>query len=72
MHFDYGNRIWVYNSGINPAYLDLSPGWVLLGRTIQWGIENGREALDFMRGDEIYKYRLGGVDRNVLRLLISR
>jgi CelD/BcsL family acetyltransferase involved in cellulose biosynthesis len=72
MHFDYGNRIWVYNSGINPAYLDLSPGWVLLGRTIQWGIENGREALDFMRGDEIYKYRLGGVDRNVLRLLVSR
>jgi CelD/BcsL family acetyltransferase involved in cellulose biosynthesis len=72
MHFDYGNRIWVYNSGINPAYLDLSPGWVLLGRTIQWGIENGREALDFMRGDEVYKYRLGGVDRNVFRLLISR
>lgn len=72
MHFDYANRIWVYNSGINPTYLDLSPGWVLLGKTIQWGIENGREALDFMRGDEVYKYRLGGVDRNVYRLLISR
>lgn len=72
MHFDYLNRIWVYNSGINPKYLDLSPGWVLLGKTIQWGIENRREALDFMRGDEIYKYRLGGVDRHVLRLVIRR
>ena len=72
MHFDYGDRIWVYNSGINPAYLGLSPGWVLLGRTIQWGIENGREAVDFMRGDEVYKYRLGGVARDVFRLLISR
>jgi hypothetical protein len=72
MHFDYGNRIWVYNSGINPKYLDLSPGWVLLGKTIQWGIEHGREALDFMRGNEEYKYRLGGVDRNVFRLVISR
>jgi CelD/BcsL family acetyltransferase involved in cellulose biosynthesis len=72
MHFDYGNRIWVYNSGINPKYYDLSPGWVLLGKTIQWGIENGREALDFMRGDEVYKYRLGGVDRHVLRLTIKR
>jgi hypothetical protein len=72
VHFDYGNRIWVYNSGINPKYLDISPGWVLLGKTIQWGIEHGREALDFMRGDEVYKYRLGGVDRNVYRLLISR
>jgi CelD/BcsL family acetyltransferase involved in cellulose biosynthesis len=72
LHFDYGNRIWVYNSGINPKYYDLSPGWVLLGKTIQWGIENGREALDFMRGDEVYKYRLGGVDRHVLRLTIRR
>lgn len=72
MHFDYRNRIWVYNSGINPKYLDLSPGWVLLGKTIQWGIEHRREALDFMRGDEVYKYRLGGVDRHVYRMVISR
>lgn len=72
LHFDYGNRIWVYNSGINPKYLDLSPGWVLLAKTIQWGIDNGRESLDFMRGDEAYKYRLGGVDRHVYRFVISR
>lgn len=72
LHFDYGNRIWVYNSGIDPKYFDLSPGWVLLGKTIQWGIEHGREALDFMRGDEVYKYRLGGIDRNVYRLSIGR
>ncbi|MCH7586513.1 MAG: GNAT family N-acetyltransferase [Chloroflexi bacterium] len=72
MNFDYGNRIWVYNSGILPAYHALSPGWVLLGYTIRWAAENGREALDFMRGDEVYKYRLGGVDRFIKHIEISR
>jgi CelD/BcsL family acetyltransferase involved in cellulose biosynthesis len=45
---------------------------VLLAYVIQWGIENGRTALDFMRGDEDYKYRFGGVDRFVLRVQITR
>ena len=34
--------------------------------------ENGREALDFMRGDEDYKYRFGGVNRHVQRVQIGR
>ncbi|NIM96127.1 MAG: GNAT family N-acetyltransferase [Anaerolineales bacterium] len=72
MNFDYGDRIWVYNSGLNPEYLSLSPGWVLTGYLIQWGIERGRQTLDFMRGDEQYKYRLGGVDRYIQRLAFSR
>jgi CelD/BcsL family acetyltransferase involved in cellulose biosynthesis len=33
MNFDYHNRLWVYNSGFHPEYFDLSPGWVLLGKT---------------------------------------
>ncbi len=72
LNFDYANRIWVYNSGINFNFRELSPGWVLVSYLIQWAIENGREAFDFMRGDEIYKYRLGGVDRFVVRVQISR
>ena len=72
LNFDFDNRIWVYNSGINFDLGKLSPGWVLLGYLIEWAIENGRETFDFMRGDEIYKYRLGGVDRHVLRVQIQR
>jgi CelD/BcsL family acetyltransferase involved in cellulose biosynthesis len=45
---------------------------VLIGHIVQWAIEHGREALDFMRGDEKYKYRLGGVARSVQRLRFSR
>ena len=72
LNFDFANRIWMYNSGINFEFNYYSPGWVLLGYLIQWGIENGREALDFMRGDEDYKYRFGGVDRFVQRVQIGR
>jgi hypothetical protein len=72
LNFDYEGRLWIYNTGINPTYLSLSPGWVLLGYLIQWAIENNRHTIDFMRGDETYKYRLGGVDTFIERLKISR
>jgi CelD/BcsL family acetyltransferase involved in cellulose biosynthesis len=72
LNFDYANQIWVYNSGINFNYSNLSPGWVLLGYLIQWAIENGRETFDFMRGDETYKYRFGGEDKFVIRAQVER
>jgi CelD/BcsL family acetyltransferase involved in cellulose biosynthesis len=67
LNFDYGNRIWVYNSGLDFDYGDLSPGWVLLGYLLQWANEHGREEFDFMRGDESYKYKFGGLKRDVMR-----
>ena len=72
LNFDYGNRIWVYNSGMDLKFRDLSVGWVLLGHLIQWANENGRAEFDFMRGDERYKYKFGGVDRFVMRAKIVR
>ncbi len=72
LNFDYDNQIWVYNSGINFKFNDLSPGWVLLAYLIELSIENGRQHFDMMRGDEIYKYRFGGSDRFVMRAQIRR
>lgn len=72
LSFDYGNRLWVYNSGVNAAYLSLSPGWVLLGHMIRWAIENDRHEFDFLRGDEKYKYQLGGQETYIYRIKISR
>lgn len=72
LNFDYADRVWVYNSGLNPDFLPLSPGWVLLGRLIEWAIRAGRRDFDFMRGDEEYKFHLGGTSRSICRLTISR
>jgi CelD/BcsL family acetyltransferase involved in cellulose biosynthesis len=69
--FDYLNRLWVYNSGINRAFFEYSPGWVLLGNLLRWCNETRHEAFDFMRGDEEYKYRFGAVDRYVMRLVLE-
>jgi CelD/BcsL family acetyltransferase involved in cellulose biosynthesis len=72
LSFDYANHIWVYNSGLNADFSQLSPGWVLLGYLIQWAIEHKRNCFDFMRGDEIYKYRFGAVNRFVVCASIRR
>ena len=72
LNFDYDGHIWVYNSGINFEYGAISPGWVLLGHLLKWANENQRAAFDFMRGDEPYKYRFGGIDRFVMRATVRR
>ena len=72
LNFDYLNRIWVYNSGIERRFMELSPGWVLLGHLLQWANENKRDEFDFMRGDEDYKYRFGGVDQLLMRAKVIR
>lgn len=72
LNFDYKNKLWGYNSGVSRAHMELSPGWVLLANTIQWCCENGRYEFDFMRGDEEYKYRFGGVNKYVMRAKIIK
>ena len=68
LNFDYKNKLWGYNSGVSRTHMELSPGWVLLAHTIQWCCEHNRYEFDFMRGDEEYKYRFGGVNRYVMRV----
>jgi len=70
-NFDYKNKLWGYNSGVNRDYIELSPGWVLLGHQLQWACEHGRTEFDFMRGDEEYKYRFGAVNQYVMRETVT-
>ncbi len=72
LNFTYRRRVLVYNSGIRPdAHGYLSPGIVLLGWLIRYAIEQEYAEFDFLRGDEPYKYDLGGRDTYIYRLLIS-
>jgi CelD/BcsL family acetyltransferase involved in cellulose biosynthesis len=67
LNFDYGGRVLVYNSGLMPnTFSALSPGIVLLLHNIEYAISLGRTEFDFLRGNEDYKYRMGGQDRPVL------
>jgi CelD/BcsL family acetyltransferase involved in cellulose biosynthesis len=71
LNFDYGNRIWAYNAAFDPAFEQLSPGWLLIAEMMEWCIQQGREEFDFMRGAEDYKYRFGGIDRFVLQATLN-
>lgn len=71
-NFDYRGRIWVYNSGLDPAlFSSLSPGVVLTATAIERAIQQGRTEFDFLRGNEEYKYRFGAVDTHIFRLNIA-
>lgn len=72
LNFDYLNRIWVYNSGVDRRFMEYSPGWVLLGHLLKWANENRRSEFDFMRGNEDYKYKFGAIDRFVDRLTLTK
>lgn len=73
LNFDYDGHILVYNSGLSyDEYAHLSPGIVLLAYNIRHAIEQGRSVFDFLRGNEVYKYRMGGVDSPVYMLRAVR
>jgi CelD/BcsL family acetyltransferase involved in cellulose biosynthesis len=72
LNFDYLDKLWIYNSGLDWKYSEYSPGWVLLANLIRNAIDAGRTEFDFMRGNEDYKYRFGAVDRFVMRILVKK
>jgi CelD/BcsL family acetyltransferase involved in cellulose biosynthesis len=45
---------------------------VMVARLVERAIELGRGRLDFLRGDEGYKYEWGAEDRPIQRLLVRR
>jgi CelD/BcsL family acetyltransferase involved in cellulose biosynthesis len=72
-NFDYKGRIWVYNSGLDPALFGaLSLGVVITAKAIEYAIENGRATFDFLRGNETYKYRFGAEDTTIYRLHLEQ
>lgn len=72
-NFDYNDRIWVYNSGLNIVeFGHLSPGVVLTACAIELAIRAGRHEFDFLRGDEQYKYYFGAQDTTVHHIHITR
>ena len=73
LNFDYGGKILVYNSGYDPIeFHRLSPGIIVTARCIERAISLGRDKFDFLRGDEVYKYRFGAQDTTVRRLLLAK
>lgn len=65
VNFVYNGRVMVYNSGLSLAHGHLGPGIVLIVNLIRHACECGCNAFDFLRGNEEYKFRLGGIPEPV-------
>ena len=66
------NQLLLYNSGYSPKFRDLSAGLASKVLCIRDAVERGMSSVNFLRGDEPYKYELGGRDAVVRRILLSR
>jgi CelD/BcsL family acetyltransferase involved in cellulose biosynthesis len=72
IHFETDEGILFYNAGIDPDARDLSPGVLLTYAYVERALGHGRPRLDFLRGNEPYKYDWGAVDEPIQRLLLRR
>ena len=70
--FDYADTFLLYNSGYDPEYSTLSVGLLNKALCVKDAIEMKRSTFDFLRGNERYKYDLGGKDKAVYRAVLRR
>ena len=66
--FQMKDHIYLYNSGFDPAYYQMSPGIIAISRDIRVAIDEKMKYYDFLRGDEKYKFHFGAKTRNMIRL----
>jgi CelD/BcsL family acetyltransferase involved in cellulose biosynthesis len=72
VHFETPDGYLYYNAGVDPDARDLSPGVVMTYAYIERALAAGKRRVDFMRGNEPYKYEWGAEDEPIQRLLVRR
>ncbi|MBI2830421.1 MAG: GNAT family N-acetyltransferase [Chloroflexi bacterium] len=68
--FDYNDSLYLYNSAYEPEYSSLSVGLLCKALCIKEAIQENKKKFDFLKGDETYKYHLGGTDIAISRCQI--
>ena len=68
---DYDGIRMLYNSGHDPEYRYYSVGLLLHSYCLRDALERGYRYFDFLRGNEPYKYRLGGIDHHLYSISLG-
>lgn len=66
--FEDATTYYLYNSAYDTEAGAASPGIVLVSELIKQALETGHSRFDFLKGDEVYKYRLGATTRPLWRV----
>ncbi len=72
IHLETPDGYLYYNAGVDPDARELSPGVLMVAKYVERALAAGKRRLDFLRGDEPYKYEWGAVDEPIQRLLVRR
>ncbi len=59
---------YLYNSAYDPEYREASPGVVALYMLIEHLVSSGCRRIDLLKGDEIYKFRMGAQVRPLYKI----
>ena len=69
--FDYTGTRYLYNSGYDAAFQDLSVGILSKVLSIRAAVQSGCHTYDFLKGAEVYKKRIGGQELPLFRYLVA-
>ena len=70
--FDYRGSRLLYNSGYDPEYGYFSVGLLLNAMCLKDAIDQGLDYFDFLRGPEPYKAHLGGRQRSLYKMVVTK
>ena len=70
--FDYGGSRLLYNIGYDPQYGYFSVGLLLNAMCLRDAIDRGLTYFDFLRGPEPYKAHLGGQQRSLYQMVVTK
>jgi len=70
--FTHRRRAYCYLAGFDPRYKPFSPGTLLIAHTIERALAEHCESVDFLRGNEAYKYFGGPQDQATYRRAFFR
>jgi CelD/BcsL family acetyltransferase involved in cellulose biosynthesis len=65
-------RAYCYLCGFDPEFGAVSPGTLILGRTVEQAVREGAREVDFLRGQERFKYFWGVRERPCYGRMLNR
>lgn len=71
LNFSYFNRLYFYNSAYDREYAKYNPGFFLFHHCLRQAIDEGEEEIDFLRGEERYKYNFGAQEGKIFKVILS-
>jgi CelD/BcsL family acetyltransferase involved in cellulose biosynthesis len=71
-NFVYAGRMEAYFTAYDPAFDRASPGTILIVEYTSWAFDHGLSLVDFLRGEEAFKFRMANAETRLSSFAGSR